>query len=196
MSLNSKRATRGLRCRHHVRSPRTGALVVELMLAMVVLIVGVGATLGSLSSFARLEQSNRETTLATLAARRTIEAMQAEDFRQVFAFYNENDLDDPPGVQIPGPGFVVAGLDPRANDLDGQPGRVVFPVPVGQPGFLHENLDASEDGLPRDLNGDGLLDDLDHALDYVVLPVRVRIEWRGAAGDRLIEMQTVLFARR
>jgi len=50
-------------------------------------------------------------------------------------------------------------------------------------------------GCPRDLNGDG--DDDDHLVSggvdgYVILPVTVRLKWRGAAGDCLQEYHAVL----
>ena len=28
--------------------------------------------------------------------------------------------------------------------------------------------------------------------DYLILPVRVRVEWRGRSGDRFIELQAIL----
>ena len=47
-------------------------------------------------------------------------------------------------------------------------------------------------GMPRDLNGDGVIDSEDHAGDYVLLPVKVRVNWRGITGDRSFEVCTVL----
>ena len=32
----------------------------------------------------------------------------------------------------------------------------------------------------------------DHAGDYVVLPVRIRVAWRGVSGDRILELVTAL----
>lgn len=165
------------------------------MLAIVVVLIGVGATLGSISSFARLEEANRESTLATLATRRALENLQAQDFTQIFALFNEDAADDPGGVPAPGAGFAVAGLTVQDGDADGLAGRVIFPVSPGAPAPLREDLVAPEDGFPRDLNADGAVDALDHAGDYAVLPVRVRVEWRGASGNRFIELQTVLVDR-
>lgn len=45
-------------------------------------------------------------------------------------------------------------------------------------------------GLPRDLNGDSLIDDLDHAEDYIVLPVHVEVVWRGKFGPRRFSIFT------
>ena len=47
-------------------------------------------------------------------------------------------------------------------------------------------------GMPRDLNADSALDGNDHAGDYTILPVRVRIEWTGINGDRFMEMATAI----
>jgi type II secretory pathway pseudopilin PulG len=55
---------------------------------------------------------------------------------------------------------------------------------------LREDFVDARLGLPRDLNGDSLIDDLDHSLDYVVLPVHVRISWRGAFGPRHYDLYT------
>ena len=48
--------------------------------------------------------------------------------------------------------------------------------------------------MPRDLNADLMIDDQDHARDYVVLPVTVRVAWQGKAGRRSFEMST-MFAK-
>ena len=44
--------------------------------------------------------------------------------------------------------------------------------------------------MPRDLNGDSLIDDLNHASDYIVLPVHVQIRWRGSFGPRKYDLYT------
>jgi hypothetical protein len=120
-----------------------------------------------------------------------LEQMRGAEFRQVFARFNETNADDPGGVVSPGAGFAVAGLDAREGDPDGLVGRIQFPVPAGAPGSLREDLVDAQFGFPRDLNGNGI-DVQEHAADYEVLPVRVRVEWRGRSGNRLVELQTIL----
>ena len=166
--------------------------LVELMLAMLVLVVAIGATMGAVGSFTRLEESNRETSAAHFAARRALERMRDLSFEDVFAAFNEDPSDDPAFAGAAGPGFAVAGLRPQAGDADGLAGRILFPVPPAGPLSLVENLDAPGFGLPLDLNGDGLLDGDDRSGDYTVLPVRIRVEWRGSSGNRFIELQTLL----
>jgi hypothetical protein len=58
-------------------------------------------------------------------------------------------------------------------------------------GLLRENAELPILGLPRDLNGDLIVDSSDHAADYLVLPAIVRIEWRGRLGPRQFEMSTM-----
>jgi hypothetical protein len=57
---------------------------------------------------------------------------------------------------------------------------------------LREDLTDATLGLPRDLNGDNKVDDKDHALDYLILPVRVEIEWQSKAGVRRFSIVTQL----
>ncbi|MEM7305194.1 MAG: hypothetical protein AAF682_00920 [Planctomycetota bacterium] len=161
------------------------------MLGIVVLVIAVGATMGAVGSFVKLEESNRETAVAHFAARGMIEQMQDIPFEQIFAAYNEDAGDDPAGIAA-GPSFPVDGLDARADDADGMPGQILFPTPAGAPGSLREDLVSDDFDLPKDLNVDGAIDANDHADDYQLLPVRIRIEWRGASGNRSLEMQTLL----
>lgn len=122
----------------------------------------------------------------------------------------------------PGPRFEVDGLEPLAGQpLVGEVAFPEYWVEVveeeesgtlsGGGGFttlggggstttttsywewqLREDFEDEELGLPRDLNGDNILDDLDHADDYLILPVRIRLEWQGVAGTRRFELFTML----
>ena len=69
--------------------------------------------------------------------------------------------------------------------------NVVFPSDAG--GYaLREDIKDASLGMPRDLNGDGVIDSENHAGDYVLLPVKVRIDWKGITGERSFEVCTVL----
>jgi hypothetical protein len=57
---------------------------------------------------------------------------------------------------------------------------------------LRENITDATLGMPRDLNGDNKIDDKDHKLDYLVLPVRVEIEWQSKTGVRRFSIVTQL----
>ena len=177
-------------CPRPLARGRAGMTLVEVLLGMLVLVVAVGATMGAVGSFARLEESNRETSAAHFGARRALERLRGVPFADAFAAFNADPSDDPAGA--PGPDFAVAGLRPQDGDADGLAGRILFPVPPAGPLFLVENLDAPGFGLPLDLNGDGLLDGDNRAGDYASLPVRIRVEWRGVSGNRFIELDTLL----
>lgn len=176
-------------------TPQSGLSVVELMVAITLLVIAVGGMAMTIVSGNALEATNEETTLAYEAARQTMEELRATDVADVFAAYNTDPGDDPVGA--PGSGFAVAGLNLQAGDPDGLCGRVVLPETpgVGTDVDLREDLVDASFGMPRDLNGDGAIDALDHAGDYVVLPVRVLVEWTGRSGNRTISLDTILGVR-
>lgn len=47
-------------------------------------------------------------------------------------------------------------------------------------------------GMPRDLNGDSVIDAQDHSEDYLILPVRVRMRWQGVFGERTLDLYTMV----
>jgi hypothetical protein len=168
--------------------------MVEVMVAMSVLIVGLLAYTRTVASAALAARTTREATLATEAAWRVIETMRAQNFVQVFAMYDTTAADDPGGVVVsPGANFAVPGLSAVAGDPDGMPGEIVFPtMTVGGALQLREDVVNAKLGMPRDLNGDGVVDGLNHAANYQLLPVLVRVRWRGAAGNGLVELPTMI----
>lgn len=178
-----------------VRSRRAGFSLLEIAVATVLLMIAIGGLSGVLVASVRLNQTNRETALALSAARQAVETLQAEPFREVFARYNTDPGDDPAGAgTAPGPGFAVVGLTAQLDDLDGWVGEYEFPVApgIGTSVELREDFVDANLGMPRDLNGDGVVDALNHAGDYRLLPVRVRLRWRGVNGEREFTVETFL----
>lgn len=188
-----KRTTRALGLRARAASSRAGFSLLELLIAVGVLLFGLlGFSQAVLRSAAQNEAA-REGALAAEAAREVLETMQAEDFRNLFRRYNGDPADDPLGFgSAPGPNFAIAGLDPQDGDADGFVGRIEFPVAAGAPGVLREDVDLPAMGMPRDLNGDNVEDAADHKSDYRMLPVIVRVTWRGRATDSEAVFRTVL----
>lgn len=122
----------------------------------------------------------------------------------------------------PGARFAVDGLDAIEGAPAGMVGRYVFPTRVtqglqgtgvggvqlgggkaaksgtsGGAGAvttyeLREDLQDASLGLPRDLDGDNVIDDENHALDYLVLPVRIELEWQSGSGVRRFSITTQL----
>jgi len=164
--------------------------LIEVMLALTILAVAVLAFSQALIATSRSTATTREMALAEQAVRQVVESMHAAEFAEVFALYDSSAANDPDGAgTAPGQDFDVPGLDALSGDGDGMVGEVVFPE--GAPGVLREDLAQVELGMPRDLNGDGI-DANDHSGDYQLLPVLVRVRWRGANGTAKLEVKTIL----
>jgi hypothetical protein len=127
--------------------------------------------------------------LAAQAAESMLERLKGAEFSEVFVRFNATADDDPATGDSPGSDFAVTGLGVREGDADGMVGHIEFP---GDGKELREDEEDRDLGLPRDLNRDGDVDAADHAGDYCVLPVRVVLQWRGANGNRAMELVTVL----
>ena len=167
--------------------------MIELTLVISVLLVAFLALSQSLVTSMALTRVNRESALATDGVRRVIEQMQGcEHFDQVFSLYNSNPLDDPGPLPAPGNTFQVEGLEASPDDPDGIVGEIVFPEIDGD---LYEYLDMPELSMPRDLDGEAGIDLLEHNKDYRLLPVLVRIRWKGISGERTAEARTLLADR-
>ena len=176
------------------RGRRDGFTIIELMIVIAIIVVAFLAMSHTLVSSMQLNGVNRESAYATDGLRDTMETLQGvQDFDTVFALYNDNPLDDP-GIAGSAPGchFNVAGLQAVSTDPDGFVGEIVFPTLLNQ---LREDLAIPELGMPRDLSGDGVVDSLDHAGDYRLLPVVLRLRWRGSGIERTMEIRTLLADR-
>ena len=182
------------------RAARLGTSLVEISIVVTVLLFTFLAMSRSLGESMQLNGRNREDALAMDAAREIVEVLAGvPEFGTVFQLYDEDPENDPEGPgTAPGPHFAVAGLDPHPDDLDGLVGELDFPTAVGAGGRveLREDVDDPGLGMPRDLDGNGLVDaGVDQADDYRLLPVRVRLRWRGAGGERSLELRTLIADR-
>ena len=187
---SSRAELRGLR----VGRPRSssGFTLLEVSVVCVVMAVALIMLSGTIASTAQVAPQSTERFRAAEAAADVIEQMHGVDVDDVFRLFNANPADDPGGVgSAPGAAFDVEGFSPIAGDPDGRVGRILIPELDGR---LSEVVENPLLGVPRDLNADMEIDDLDHAADWVILPVVVRIEWSGANGERNIDVPT-MFAR-
>ena len=187
--MREGRWVRGLRPRS-----RSGMTILEVTVAIVILISGVAGYLQAMVQLERAQQRTREVGRATQAARQIVESIEAEAFPEAFRRYNGEPIDDPGGAgTAPGKDFDVPGLSAMPGDPDGRPGEVIFPSPAGQPGVLNEAVVDSTLGMPRDLNGDGLIDNAaNYNQTYTILPLRVRVSWVSSAGPASVEVRTML----
>lgn len=178
---------------------------IELVVASIILLIALLALASSMGASASLRSVTRENGIATDAAGNMLERLRDTSFDEVFALYNSYPDDDPDGPgTAPGNRFAVPLLEPLDSALDGLIGEIRFPtldavapgpVPAGQPTVLPQLREDFVDaalGMPRDLNGDLALDDLDHAEDYFILPVAIELRWRGANGNRVHRVYTML----
>lgn len=170
------------------RGNTSGLTLLELAMSIAVMVVGVSALASTVVTGSALNQVSHETEVARKAIETQIDAMRSTTFAQVFATYNGVGSDDPNGANTAaGQYFPVTGLTPVAGAPGGVCGRILFPSTGPQ---LFENAVDTTIGMPRDLSLDGAVDAVDHAADYMILPVRVRVQWLGSAGPRTIELQT------
>lgn len=179
------------------RRTRRGFSLVEVSVATCVLVIAISGLVASMLTASNLHRVSGETARAHRAAVVALEELQGVPFAEVFRAYNAN-ADDDAGLTVAarGANFAVQGLDARPDDGDGLCGEIQFPIVLaGTDQELREDLVDAALGLPRDLNADGVIDALDHSANYVVLPVRVLVRWRGFSGDREVRLETVLCNR-
>jgi hypothetical protein len=155
------------------------------------LALGLMSLAAAISSGMKTTAVSRDTASATHAARQVLEQLQDQDriaFEEIFAAHNANPDDDPAGLDpVPGPAFPVEGL--RRADPAEAVGEIIFPT-----GGI-DGTELREDVAGFDLNGDAKLDTRDHAADYKLLPVTIRVQWTGITGPRTLEFQTILSRR-
>lgn len=164
-------------------------MMVEVIVGMAVLLVALSILSRTIAGVSRQRAINHENGAAVAAAFSTFERMRNTDFDRVFARFNADPDDDPGGAgSAPGNRFLVdgLGLDPAAGGFHGE---IVFPEVAGE---LREDVVNADLGMPRDLNNDSVVDGRDHANDYRILPVLIRIRWSGKAGVRDLEIATSL----
>ena len=167
-----------------------GLSLVETTAALALLAFGALAVLGTMVYSLQLDATNHETLMASQAARRVLEQIRAEAIEDVLVLYDADGDDDPEGVDTaPGDTFAVTLLEQAVGGM-GVAGEVVLPFDAD--GVLRETADIPELGLPRDLNGDGLVTSEDRSGDLIALPVLVRVRWSGINGEREISYRTVL----
>jgi len=168
------------------RSARSAFTLLELVITLTILVVAGSMLVRTVIGVGKVEQTNSDTSRAMRACRNVCESLNSGQFGQIFARYNADGQDDPGGVDsAPGATFQVPGLTVRPDDADGFVGSIAFPTNGDE---LREDFVDPRMGMPRDLNGDGAIDAANHAGDYIILPFRVRLEWRGSGGDRVFEL--------
>lgn len=172
--------------------------MVEFLVAVPLALIAIVLLVSTMTAAAKQRTVHRVNAAVSYEARSVLERMIAIDTSTVWSLYNENPFDDPGGPgTAPGRHFSIPGLKTLASDGDGFVGEVILPAfnvgtPLAPVWALREDAIDGELGLPRDLNGDHVIDSADHANDYRILPVRVRVEWQGELGPRRFELASTL----
>ena len=174
-----------------------GFTLLEVMFSAAVIAIAISGVAGALVSAMRLDQVNSESSDAQQAARQMMERVSSQDWEEVWQLFNTDPNDDPGGPgTAPGPDFLVPELTVQDGDLDGFVGEVRFPdLNFGGALQLREDFVDPDLGMPSDLNADGNIDTLDHSGDFQLLPVQVRIRWKGVSGPRTLDLETVITDR-
>ena len=167
------------RSRGHRR--RSGFTMIELAIAMSILMIGMVSAAAATMKMHHLRKQNRERIVAQTTTRSIAERIHAQSYRlssdpatwsqELVELFNEGgdfgdtfdvDLLNPPSAEQEFPGTIQIVTDETASDGD-----------------LRVDL-----GMPRDLNGDGDANDTNVTTDARLLPVVVRISWRGQSGEQ------------
>jgi type II secretory pathway pseudopilin PulG len=164
--------------------------MLEVAVTLTIITVSLAMFAQTMASSRKLDPVASETAAAASAARTVLEEMKNRDFDQLFALYNADPTDDPDGAGTgPGATFAVPELTPLVPGA--RAGSISFPNTGGR---LHEDVVDAPLGMPRDLNADDTVDNANHSDDYVLLPIRVRVDWiaKGTKGmQRHFEMFTM-----
>ena len=186
------------------RRERRGFTLVELVIATPLVLIATSLIASTLMASSQRKTLNRDRALAASTLQEVLEHMRNEDFTRIFALYNNDPFDDPNGPgTAPGRFFAVDGLKPIPDPVTGvvpahgMVGEILLPVlntggAIDVDLELREDIDLEELGMPRDLNGDSVIDDLDHSEDYHLLPVTGVIRWQSEVGPLEFRMHTLL----
>ena len=171
------------------RPSRGGFTLIEVVITSAVLFIGLLAMTSTSWVIHSLRGTYADKQLAHQALQGVIEDLYAQSELAV-------DAEDGWGqalLDLYGPGnagatFNVQGLDPWDDEAT-----------VGTVTVVVDETRTDADlgvqlAMPRDLNGDGLVNDVDVTDDAVLLPVIVQLRWRGEAGNRQMRQAIYLLA--
>ena len=117
-------------------------------------------------------------TIAANALREVAESLRAYDFTDLYAGYG-------PGGMFPNTFYI----DQLQAGSDGPVGSITFLVDETE-----DTVESRKFGLPRDLNGDSVANNLNVGVtgNYSLLPVKVSAVWIGAGGRTDMDLYVLL----
>lgn len=170
------------------RRNEAGFSLIETMIVLGTVTLTILGVITAHLTCARLGQTNHETQAAAQRVRTVMEEISSTDVVEVPALFDHVPDNDPGGAgTAPGHAFATTAL---SSNSSGDRGAIL--LPVNNAGEVREDIVIPELGMPRDLNGDGSIDSANHAADFHVLPVLVRLRWSGISGNREMRLMTIL----
>jgi Tfp pilus assembly protein PilV len=173
----------------HRRSDRVvGALLVELVIAIAVLVVGLlGFLYATQANFsATRDMATRD--LVSTAFANAVEALSSADFSTLYVTYNNTYL-VPPVDYTEGPSGETQTEIGELKDSAGNPARVQVNFDV------NETALPSEYGPVADIDGDGALNTTDCSATYEILPTRLTLTFQTPTGTETRTLHLVLGTR-
>lgn len=189
-----------MRPHRFVCSPRRsarGLSLLELLIASSLLTIGLIGTLGSITQASQSARTSNERDTAMRAAADKLDEILCSDFSKLAANYDSSPANDPSGAgTAPGATFTVTGLPlPKVQGTTAH-GIVLLPnLNYGSTIQIREDINIPSLGMPRDLNGDTLIDSADHSSDYKLLPVLVEVQWQAANGVASLKLAAIVSAK-
>jgi len=138
----------------------SGALLVEIMIALAILSVGLLAFFNSFASNFRAGRDLTERDEVRVALEDVTEALRSTDFSTLYTDYN--------GVALEAPYLE--------GDTMGSPATVQVTC------YVNEKKIPSEFGPVLDLDGTGGLSNTDASADYKLLPVQLTLTYGTSSG--------------
>jgi type II secretory pathway pseudopilin PulG len=157
----------------------SGFTLVEIGMAMTVLLVALMAMGASTLRMSSLRRQNRERALAQNAIRLISEQLHAtaDEVRRAGGDWSPEFIAEiSPGGSL-GNEFAIRGLNPQADTT------TVGTIEVMVDETASDAETGFELGMPRDLDGDGQILSSDVSANARILPVVVRVQWRGISGN-------------
>ncbi len=172
------------------RRARSGFTLIEVVITSGVLFIGLLA----MTSTSWVVHSLRETSAGKQIAHQALQGI-VEDLHALSEVSRDADDGWAPSILDrfgaggdPGATFNVRGLDPWPGEA------TVGTITIVSDETQTDVALGAALGMPRDLNGDGGVDDTNVEDDAVLLPVIVQLRWRGEAGNRQLRQFIYLLA--
>ena len=168
--------------RTRARRHTSGFTIIEAVVVMAILLMGLLAMTSTSVTVHSLRESDRERRLASSAMNSVVEDVKRISAAQIGTdpSWSTNFVAAYEAGGIPGPAFPVRGLTPQAGQA------AVCTVQVITDETVTDAELGVELGMPRDLDNDGNVDNNDVEGSASLLPVIVRAQWTGSAGNRTL----------